>query len=133
MRNELKLLFVLGAVSCTPALNLQPHDDQYEVCGRRAVTTSHTEGSDGVVGKVRQIVDSTQSDGPVQIIVIDPRGDMRRLYFGSLYTRPAPSEQRLATYQAIASLKIGDCVRADGKLMSDGKLWIEAFADFDHP
>ena len=75
--------------------------------------------------------DSTQMDGPVQIVVVDPRGALRKLYFGSLYTRPGPSEQRLATYRAISSSKIGHCVRAGGNIMSDGKLWVETFVDYD--
>jgi len=130
MRVALNLLFLMsGAVACTPALDLQRHDDQYEVCGRRA--GPGLDGSGDVIGKIRQVVDSTQVDGPVQIVVVDPRGDLKKLYFGSLYTRPGPSEQRRATYRAIASSKIGHCVRAGGSIMSDGKLWVETFVDYD--
>jgi len=132
MRVALNLLFLMaGVVSCTPALDLQPHDDQYEVCGRRAGPGRRLDGSDDFIGKIRQVVDATRTDGPVQIVVVDPRGDLKKLYFGSLYTRPGPSEQRLATYEAIASSKIGDCVRAGGSVMSDGKLWVETFVNYD--
>ena len=132
MRVALNLLFLMAsAVSCTPALDPQPHDDQYEVCGRRAGPERRLDGSDDFIGKIRQVVDATQMDGPVQIVVVDPRGDLKKLYFGSLYTRPGPSEQRLAAYRAIASSKIGDCVRAGGSLMSDGKLSVETFVNYD--
>lgn len=83
------------------------------------------------MGKIRHIVDETPVDGPVQLVVVDLRGELRKLYFGSLFTRPAPSPQRRATYRAIASSKVGDCVRATGNVMPDGKLWVETFVDFD--
>ena len=56
MRVALNLLFLIaGAVACTAALDLQPHDDQYKVCGRRAGLASDRSGA--VVGKIRQVVD----------------------------------------------------------------------------
>jgi hypothetical protein len=132
MRVALNVLFLMvGAVSCTPALDLHPPDDQYKVCGRRAGPGRRLDGSEDFVGIIRQVVDATQMDGPVQVVVVDPHGDLRKLYFGSLYTRPGPSEQRLATYRAVASSKIGDCVRAGGSVMPDGKLWVETFVDYD--
>jgi hypothetical protein len=127
------LLLMVGPVSCTPAVDLQPHDDQYQVCARRAGPERRSNDSDDVIGKIRQVVDATQMDGPVQIVVVDPRGDLKKLHFGSLYTRPGPSEQRLAIYQAIASSKPGDCVQAGGSVMSDGKLWVETFVNYDRP
>ena len=133
MRVALNLPFLMGAVSCTPALDLESHDDQYEVCGRRAGPERRLNGSDDFIGKIRQVVVETQMDGPVQVVIVDPRGDLKKIYFGSLYTRPGPSEQRLATYRAIASSKIGDCVRAGGSVMSDGKLWVETFVNYDRP
>ena len=107
MRVALNLLFLMAsAVSCTPALDLRPHDDQYEACGRRAGPGRRLDGLHYFTGKIRQVVDATQMDGPVQIVLVDPRGELKKLYFGSLDTRPDPSEQRLAAYRAIASSKV---------------------------
>jgi hypothetical protein len=80
-----------------------------------------------LVGAVHQIDDETAVDGPVRVVIIDSDGHPRRLFFGSLFTRPAPSEQRKATYRAIASSRAGDCVQARGTSMPDGQLWLEGF------
>lgn len=79
------------------------------------------------MGAVHQIDDETQVDGPVRLVVIDPNGRPQKLFFGSLFTRPGPSEQRKATYRAIASSRTGDCVQARGITMPDGQLAVEDF------
>jgi len=122
---------VSALVSCAPALELRVHDDKYEACGRRSAAMPPPEGMQTATGTIQQIVDGTGLDGPVKIVVIDPSGRPRKLFFGSLYTIPSPSLQRQATYRAIEPSRVGDCVRADGSLMDNGSLWIERFVDFD--
>jgi hypothetical protein len=134
MRLRSTLLFLVAATSaCAQPIDLEPHDDQYELCGRRAGSTSPPAGARTVVGKIRQLDDSTPVDGPVNIVLVDPHGDLRKLHFGSLYTRPSTSEARRATYRSIASSKLGDCVRATGSVMANGKLWVDDFQNFDRP
>jgi hypothetical protein len=117
--------------SCAPAIDFQPHDARYEECGRRASAGGVAAPRVAVVGTVRQIDDATPVDGPVSIVVIDPAGSPQKLYFGSLFTRPEPSEQRKATYRAIAPSRAGDCVRAVGLPMQDGRIAIDDFVNLD--
>ena len=131
LRTSLALLVTM--MSCAPALVLQVHDDRYEACGRRSGADAFAEQTETVVGTIQQIVDGTELDGPVKMVAIDPSGRPRRLFFESLFTKPSPSPQRQATYRRIAPTRVGDCVRAGGRMMDNGSLWIDQFVNIDRP
>jgi hypothetical protein len=125
------LAAVLVVVACAPAISLQPQSDRYTKCGARSQRFPVGAGRVALVGAVHRIDDETAVDGPVRLVIIDPRGDPRKLVFGSLFTRPGPSPQRQATYRVIASSRTGDCVRAVGTMMSGGQVAIEEFDRLD--
>lgn len=119
------LAALLDVLACAPAIDFQPHSDRYAKCAARSEGAPAGRGRVTLVGAVHQIDDETEVDGPVRLVIIDPDGHPRKLFFGSLFTRPEPSEQRKAAYRAIASARAGDCVQARGTTMPDGQLWVE--------
>jgi hypothetical protein len=124
-------LTVFAATACAPAIDFQPHDDRYPACGRRAPALRVDSGDVAFVGIVRQLDDATPVDGPVRIVLIDSEGTPRKLFFGSLFTVPASSEQRKSVYRAIAASQVGDCVRLSGAPRSDGSVDLEQFENLD--
>ena len=131
MRSSLFLPIALVVLSCAPAIDFHPHSDQYEACGRHGGLAIAEDGGASVVGTIHQIVDSTPTDGPVLIVLIDPTGQPLKLYFRSLFTVPGPSAQTRETYKAIAASRVGDCVQVLGTQMPDGRLWVHRFSDLD--
>jgi hypothetical protein len=117
----------MPGLGCAPAIDFQPRSDRYAKCAVRPEGVPAARGVVTLVGAVQQIDDETAVDGPVRLVIIDLDGQPRRLFFGSLFTRPAPSERRKATYRDIASSRIGDCIQARGTTMPDGQLWLEDF------
>ena len=113
--------------ACAPAIDFQTHSDRYAKCAVRTRPAAESTTRLSVVGAVHQFDDETEVDGPVRLVIIDPDGRPRKLFFGSLFTRPGPSEQRKATYRAIASSRTGDCVQASGIAMPDGQLAVEDY------
>lgn len=73
-----------------------------------------------VVGEVTMIDDRVPVDGGVTIDIELDKGGTERLLFGSLFTYPPPSEERIELYQVIVGLKIGDRVRAMGLRTKEG-------------
>jgi hypothetical protein len=124
------VLFLLGVFSCARSVNFEPHDDRYEACGRRA-PASFGQIPVAFAGTLHQKADSTEVDGPVNLVVIDGDGHPIRLEFDSLYTVPSPSKERLATYEVIAASREGDCVHVVATRMAEGKIWIERFENLD--
>jgi hypothetical protein len=117
----------IPTLACAPAIDFQPHSDRYAKCAVRSDAAPAVHGRVTLVGAVHQIDDETEVDGPVRLVIIGPDGHPRKLFFGSLFSRPEPSEQRKATYRAIASARPGDCVRARGTTMPDGQVAVEHF------
>lgn len=117
--------------ACAPAIDFQPHNDRYAKCAARSEDATAGHGRVTLIGAVHQIDDETEVDGPVRLVIIDPNGHPRKLFFGSLFTRPEPSELRKATYRTIASSRTGDCVQARGTTMPDGQLAIEDFVKLE--
>lgn len=125
------LLSLVATTACAPVIDFQPQDDRYVDCGRRAPAPPVHSGEVALVGTVRQIDDATPVDGPVWIVLIDAQGSPRKLFFGSLFTVPAPSEHRKSVYRAIAPSQAGDCVRLSGVSRSDGSIDIAQFENLD--
>ena len=73
-----------------------------------------------VVGEVMTVDDRVPVDGGVTIDIGLDGGESERLLFGSLFTYPAPSQERLDLYQVIVELEIGDRVQATGSRTVDG-------------
>jgi hypothetical protein len=67
-----------------------------------------------VTGVVTQIDDLVPVDGGVTITLALDAGGTELLLFGSLFTSPPPSEERLALYQTIRQAEVGSRVRATG-------------------
>ena len=122
---------LLLVFACAPPIDFQPHSERYAKCAARSSVAPVGHGRVKLVGAIHQIDDETQVDGAVRLLLIDPDGHPRKLFFGSLFTRPAPSEQRKATYRAIALSRTGDCVEAHGTTMPDGQLEVEHFLRLD--
>jgi hypothetical protein len=118
---------IITVFACAPAIDLRPHSDRYTKCAALSEGAPAEHGLVTLVGAVHQIHDETAVDGPVRLVIIDPDGHPRKLFFSSLFTRPEPSEQRKATYRDIASSRTGDCVQARGTTMPDGQLAVEDF------
>ncbi|RKZ13562.1 hypothetical protein DRQ53_08520 [bacterium] len=79
-------------------------------------------GSDLVTltGTVTRVVDDTPVDGGVVIDLQLDNGQRAQLFFGSLFTYPPPPHWRHELYQVIASLEVGDRVRAMGTAVDGG-------------
>jgi hypothetical protein len=78
-----------------------------------------------VVGTIDYVDDQTALDGPVTINLQLENGSIEILIFGSLYT-PTASRERDSLYnRVVATLNIGDQVRASGPREKDGTIWIE--------
>lgn len=89
-------------VACSPvrSVELEPHDERYETCGRRS--ERRADGSAvAFAATVHRIRDDTAVDGDVRIVLIRGDGEPVRAIFGSLYTSPPPSAARKATYDTI--------------------------------
>lgn len=67
-----------------------------------------------VTGVVTHIDDQVPVDGGVTITLALDGGGTELLLFGSLFTSPPPSEERLALYQKIRQAEVGSRVRATG-------------------
>jgi hypothetical protein len=73
----------------------------------------------GTVVKIESMVDR---DGPL-FVHLDTGGDEPvRLVFGSLFTSPPPDADRLALYDRLRKLEVGDRIRADGYALAEGFL-----------
>lgn len=125
------MMCALAAASCAPAIDFRPHDDRYEVCGRRAGPVPVRSGGVTLVGTVYKIDDATPVDGPVRLVMIDLQGAPRKLFFGSLLTSPSPSEHRKSVYRAIARSRPGECARIHGTVLHDGSVVVEEFQNLD--
>jgi hypothetical protein len=118
---------LIPVFACAPAIDFQPRSDRYAKCATRFESAPVGQGRATLVGAVHQMDDEAEVDGPVRLVIIDPDGHPRKLFFGSLFTRSEPSEERKATYRAIAASRIGDCVQARGTMTADGQLSVEQF------
>ncbi len=78
------------------------------------------DGAVTVEGTVTEIVDQTPVDGGVTIELTVDGGATERLLFGSLFTQPPPSEERIALYQRIQGADVGSRVRATGVRSDEG-------------
>ena len=71
-----------------------------------------------VNGTVTLLNDQTPVDGGVTIQVTDPQRGNVTLWFESLFTNPPPTPERLAVYQDIQKVSVGNQItataRADG-------------------
>ena len=127
-------VFVVLLAGCTrpPPAGFEQHDDRYQRCGARSQSIDN---SDAVAfsGTVHAKRDETAVDGPVALVLIDGQGEPVKLVFGSLYTRPSPTPERLATYDRIRASQRGDCVRISGSRLDDGRILIETFVSYDAP
>ena len=88
-----------------------------------ACSTSEVAAPDAqvtVTGIVTEIVDQTPVDGGVTISVATADDVTERLQFGSLFTSPPPSAERLALFEQIRTARVGSRVRATGVRSSDG-------------
>ncbi len=83
---------------------------------------SAPEGQITVTGEVLEIMDQTPVDGGVTITILVPTPDDAQevLLFGSLFTNPPPSAQRLEVYQRIQAAQVGSVVWAEGVRTTDG-------------
>lgn len=94
-----------------------------------ACSTAEVAAPDGqvtVTGIVTEIIDQTPVDGGVTISVATADDVTERLQFGSLFTSPPPSAERLALFEQIRTARVGSRVRATGVRSPDGI----ALADF---
>ncbi|NNF08560.1 MAG: hypothetical protein HKN21_17495 [Candidatus Eisenbacteria bacterium] len=71
-------------------------------------------------GVVAKIDDQTPVDGGVTIELRLDDGSGETLLFGSLFTYPPPTEERLKLYQRIQAIAVGYRVRAVGERMETG-------------
>ncbi len=129
----LPLMLLLG---CTHAgtVPLEEHDDRYGVCAARGphpVTQGHALSLTGTLWQLR---DESPFDGPVKMVLIDGAGAPHKLYFPSLYTRPSPAPDVIATQKRIVRSKVGDCVQIDGSPTTrDPAIWVDRFTNLDRP
>ncbi len=94
-----------------------------------ACSTSEVAAPDGqvtVTGIVTEIVDQTPVDGGVTISIATSDETTERLLFGSLFTSPPPSAERLELYEQTRTARVGSRVRATGVRSTHGI----ALADF---
>ena len=73
-----------------------------------------------ITGRVKRIDDDTARDGGVTIQVEVEYARRVMLYFGSLYTRPPPTQERMDTYRLIKTLRAGDKIEVKGYEAGDG-------------
>jgi hypothetical protein len=73
-----------------------------------------------LTGVVTQIDDAVPVDGGVVIDLTLDNGETTKLFFGSLFTYPPPPQWKRDLYNVIASLEIGDRVRATGARVAGG-------------
>lgn len=121
-------------VACSPvrSVELEPHDERYETCGRRS--ERRADGSAvAFAATVHRIRDDTAVDGDVRIVLIRGDGEPVRAIFGSLYTSPPPSAARKATYDTIHRSQEGDCVLVAGTRTPEGEFWIDGYTNLDRP
>lgn len=88
-----------------------------------ACSTSEVAAPDGqvtVTGIVTEIVDQTPVDGGVTITIATSDDTSERLLFGSLFTSPPPSAERLELYEQIQTARVGSRVRATGVRSTEG-------------
>lgn len=86
-------------------------------------STSEVAAPDGqvtVTGIITEIVDQTPVDGGVSISLATSDDTTERLLFGSLFTSPPPSADRLEIYEQIQTARVGSRVRASGTRRPDG-------------
>src|SRR5688500_15765285 len=88
------LAALIPGFACSSAIDLQPRSDRYAKCAARSEGVRAAHGVVTLVGAIHRIDDETAVDGPVRVVIIDADGHPWRLFFGSLFTRPAPSERR---------------------------------------
>ncbi len=73
-----------------------------------------------VTGYVIEIENMMPVDGGITIKVELESKDTERLWFGSLFTVPPPSEDKLKLYDVVRRVELGDRVRATGERTEAG-------------
>lgn len=123
-----------GTAACAPnrEVSLEGRDHRYEHCAVRA--KGHLDGSGtSIAGIIRDLRDDTDVDGEVRLVLIRGDGSPAKAVFGSLYTRPPPSEERKAVYERIRASREGDCVVISGTEFRNRHLWITKYVSLDRP
>lgn len=83
-------------------------------------TTPRAEQSVTVTGIVTEVDDRVPVDGGVTITLELDKGGTERLLFESLFTDPPPDEDRLALYEKILTVEVGNHVSATGDREEQG-------------
>jgi len=68
-----------------------------------------------VTGTVTALEDQTPVDGGVMIQVTDAKRGSVTLWFESMFTNPPPRPERVALYQEIQKVSVGNTIRATAR------------------
>jgi hypothetical protein len=82
-----------------------------------------------VTGSVLQIDDATPVDGGVSIQLATDNNEVVNLLFSTLFTVTPPPQWRWDLYELIASLEVGEYVRAGG-VRVDGRISLRELTRF---